>query len=249
MIENKIPGFITVRTSSKRLPNKCFLPFGEKCNVLEHIVRRAKYYNMDPIICTSLDSSDDLIEKLAISEGIKYFRGSLINKLQRWADCAIHFDLKSFHTIDADDPFFDGDEMKRSFELLLSEKLDVVSPTKESSAGNASVGYSITTESILRALKGLEPNTDTEMMWFYLDKLEDLKKKVLPSVSKNNLKLRLTLDYEEDYWLLESIRRLVGNLASREDLENLFLKNPDLYKINWFRNIEWKNAQNSKKIK
>ncbi len=249
MIDNKIPGFITVRTSSNRLPNKCFLPFGEKCNVLEHVVRRAKYYNIDPIICTSLDSSDDLIEKLAISEGVKYFRGSLINKLQRWADCAIHFNLKAFHTVDADDPFFDGDEMKRSFELLLSEKLDIVSPTKESSAGNASVGYSITTEAILRALNGLEPNTDTEMMWFYLDKLEDLKKKVLPSISKNNLKLRLTLDYEEDYWLLESIRRLVGNLASRKDLESLFLKNPDLYKINWFRNIEWKNAQNSKKIK
>ena len=248
MIDNKIPGFITVRTSSNRLPNKCFLPFGEKFNVLEHVVRRAKFYNIDPIICTSLDSSDDLIEKLAISEGIKYFRGSLINKLQRWADCAFHFNLKAFHTVDADDPFFDGDEMKRSFELLLSENLDVVSPTKESSAGNASVGYSIKTETVSRALKGIKPNTDTEMMWFYLDKLDDLKKKVLPSISKNNLKLRLTLDYKEDYWLLESVRRLVGNLASRKDIDALFLKNPDLYKINWFRNIEWKLAQDSKKV-
>jgi|TARA_B110000261_G_C12991094_1_gene320312 spore coat polysaccharide biosynthesis protein SpsF len=245
---NNIPGFITVRTSSSRLPNKCFLPFGEKCNVLEHIIRRTKYYNIDPIICTSTDPSDDPIEKLAIKEGVKYFRGSLINKLQRWADCATEFNLEAFHTVDADDPFFDGDEIRRSFNLLLTENLDLVSPTIESSAGNASVGYSIKTDTVTRSLKGLESNTDTEMMWFYLDKLENLKKKVLPSISNNNLKLRLTLDYVEDYWLLESTRRLVGNLASREDIETLFLKNPDLYKINWFRNTEWKLAQNSKKI-
>ena len=108
MSENKVPGLITVRSSSSRLPNKCFLPFGERCNVLEHIIRRAKHYNLDPIICTSTDPSDDLIEELALREGVKCFRGSLINKLKRWADCAVHFNLKAFHTVDADDPFFDG---------------------------------------------------------------------------------------------------------------------------------------------
>jgi len=243
-----VPGFITVRSNSSRLPSKCFLSFGNECNVLEHIVRRAKHFKIDPIICTSTDSSDNLIEELAKREDVKCFRGPLINKLQRWADCAVHFNLKAFHTVDADDPFFDGDEMKRSFKLLLSENLDVVGPTIESSEGDASVGYSIKTETVLRALKGLKPDTDTEMMWFFLDKLKSLKKEVLPSNSKNKLKLRLTLDYEEDYWLLESIRKIVGNLASRKDIEKLFIKNPDLYKINWFRNTEWKVAQNLKNI-
>jgi spore coat polysaccharide biosynthesis protein SpsF (cytidylyltransferase family) len=60
--------------------------------------------------------------------------------------------------------------------------------------------------------------------------------------------MRLTLDYEEDYWLLESVRRMVGNLASRDKVDRLFLSNPDLYKINWFRNDEWKAGQLSKKI-
>ena len=59
-------------------------------------------------MCTSTDSSDDLIEKLAKKEGVKCFRGSLVNKLKRWADCANHFKINAFHTIDADDPFFDG---------------------------------------------------------------------------------------------------------------------------------------------
>lgn len=243
-----IPGFITVRSGSTRLPGKCFLPFGEECNVLQHIIRRAKYYDIEPIVCTSTDPTDDSIEALARKENALVFRGALQNKLQRWADCAVHFDLDAFHTVDADDPFFDGTEMHRSFELLGSGSFDVVSPTELSSAGAATVGYTLTKDIVVKACEGLAPDADTEMMWFYLDKIPGIKKKILPPLAESNLKLRLTLDYQEDYWLMESVRRITGNLAPRADVDNLFLRNPDLYLINWFRNQEWKSAQESKKI-
>ena len=60
--------------------------------------------------------------------------------------------------------------------------------------------------------------------------------------------IRLTLDYEEDYWLLATVQRIVGSLAPRKEIDELFRKNPDLYKINWFRNQEWKKKQLDKKI-
>jgi spore coat polysaccharide biosynthesis protein SpsF len=243
-----IPGFITVRSSSSRLPGKCFLPFGEECNVLQHIIRRAKHYDIDPIVCTSVDPSDDSIEKLARKEGVRFFRGSLANKLQRWADCATHFDINVFHTVDADDPFFDGTEMHRSFNYLKSSNSDVVSPTEISSAGAATVGYTLTRKIVVKACEGLTPEADTEMMWYYLDKIADIKKVTLPAIEESNLKLRLTLDYPEDYWLMESIRRITGNLAPRSEVDQLFARNPDLYLVNWFRNEEWKSAQESKKI-
>ena len=248
MSENKVPSLITVRSSSSRLPNKCFLPFGERCNILEHIIRRAKHYNLDPIICTSSDPSDDLIEELAMREGVKCFRGSLINKLKRWADCAVHFNLKAFHTVDADDPFFDGDEMKKSFKLLLDHNLDVVSPTIDSSNGGASVGYSLTTKIVNKAILNLDINTDTEMMWYYLDNIKNIKKEILTNQTKTKFNVRLTLDYIEDYWLLESVRRIVGNFAGRNEVNRIFENNPDMYLINWFRNAEWKNAQLDKSI-
>jgi spore coat polysaccharide biosynthesis protein SpsF len=243
-----IPGFVTVRSSSSRLPGKCFLPFGDNCNVLEHIVRRAKHYDIEPIICTSVDSSDDQIEQLAKKEGVRHFRGSLSNKLQRWADCATHFNIDVFHTVDADDPFFDGVEMHRSYDYLKSGNYDVVSPTEISSAGAATVGYTLTKDIVLKACAGLDENADTEMMWYYLDKIADIKKTTLPAISENNLKLRLTLDYPEDYWLMESVRRITGNLAPRNEVDELFARNPDLYLVNWFRNQEWKSAQEAKKI-
>jgi spore coat polysaccharide biosynthesis protein SpsF len=242
-----LSGLITVRTSSSRLPNKCLLPFGDG-NVLEHVIRRALASGIDPIVCTSVDRSDDIIEKIATNEGVKFFRGSLTNKLKRWSDCAANFGLETFHTVDADDPFFDGEEMRVSMLLLSESRVDMVCPSKVSSAGGGSVGYSLTTDVVRRASADLAAETDTEMMWFYLEKLPDLRSLVLPDNPLTPPKLRLTLDYEEDYWLLESVRRIVGNLAARDVIDHLFIKNLDLYKVNWFRNDEWKSAQFAKRI-
>jgi spore coat polysaccharide biosynthesis protein SpsF len=240
-------GFITVRTSSTRLPKKCLLPFGE-LTVLHHIIRRVVSYDIEPIVCTSTSKEDDVIEEIANKEGVRCYRGSLDNKLQRWLDCAMHFNIDTFHTIDADDPFFDGNEMKNSIKILQEENLDMVCPTVSSSSGGASVGYSLTTNIVKKACKDLDKDTDTEMMWYYMEKVPNLRAKVLPETRVNISKMRLTLDYEEDYWMLESVRRMLGNLTSRDKVDQLFLSNPDMYKINWFRNDEWQAKQLLKKI-
>jgi len=247
MTDKTIFGLVTVRTSSTRLPAKCLLPFGDG-NVLTHIIRRARAFGIEPIVCTSVDPSDNIIEKIAVDEGAKCFRGSLRNKLKRWSDCAAHFGLAAFHTVDADDPFFDGDEIKASMHLLAGGHYDMVCPTISSSAGGASVGYSLTAEIVNRASDLIPAETDTEMMWYHMEKIPNIRTQVLPEDRPLPFKVRLTLDYEEDYWLLESVRRISGNLATRQDINHLFLTNPDLYKINWFRNEDWKAGQLSKKL-
>jgi spore coat polysaccharide biosynthesis protein SpsF len=247
MIDSKPIGFITVRTSSTRLPNKCMLPLGDE-TVISHVVKRAISYGIEPIICTSTDKSDDILEEISKELGVKCFRGSLVNKLKRWLDCAEHFNVNSFHTIDADDPLFDGKEMIASLDLLRSKDCDVVCPTESSSAGGASVGYSLTTAIIKKALENLDPDTDTEMMWYYLEKVSQVKMEILPEASNANIKVRLTLDYEEDYWLLVSIIRILGSNPDRNKVRQLFLNNPDLAKVNLFRNDEWKAAQLSKQL-
>ena len=68
----RVPGFITVRTSSTRLPQKCLLPFGEG-NVLEHVIRRAKHFELDPIVCTTTEKEDDIIQKIANDEKYSAF--------------------------------------------------------------------------------------------------------------------------------------------------------------------------------
>jgi len=241
-----IASIITVRTASTRLPNKCLLSFGDG-NVLEHVIRRTKFYGLHPIVCTTLESSDDIIETIAENENVSCFRGNTVNKLKRWLDCCDYFHIEEFHTVDADDPFFDGDEIKKSI-ALLHEGYDMVSPTLASSSGGASVGYSITKEIVAKACEVILEDEDTEMMWNYINQVDGIKKIVLPGIDSDSLAVRLTLDYEEDYWLLLTIQRILGNLASRKEVNNLFKRNPDLFKVNWFRNEEWSNNQKKKKI-
>ena len=245
MISSEYIGLVTVRTSSTRLPNKCLLPFGEG-NVISHVVKRAISYGIRPIICTSIDPSDDILENIAKELNIECFRGSMKNKLKRWSDCVEKFNIENFHTIDADDPFFDGDEMIESLELLKSQNCDVVSPTKSSSSGGASVGYSLTRDIVKKALVGIDADTDTEMMWYYLEKINGINMKILPDTRNADSKVRLTLDYEEDYWLLASIVRILGNDANRIQINKLFSTNLDFAKINLFRNDQWQSAQKSK---
>ena len=235
-------GLITVRTSSSRLPEKCLLPFGDS-NVLVHIINRAKFYNIEPIICTSTDSSDDVIESIAVNESVRFFRGHLTNKLKRWSDCANYFYLSDFHTIDADDPFFDGNEMHSSMKLLRKEKVDVITTTKTSANGAASVGYSFSTEFINKASSLFPGDLDTEMVWNFLDQVKGLRKIRLPETKNQKIKMRLTLDYDEDYWMLSSLNRILGKNVDRLKVEKFLQKNPDFYLINWFRNVDYLDNQ------
>jgi hypothetical protein len=59
---------------------------------------------------------------------------------------------------------------------------------------------------------------------------------------------RLTLDYPEDYALIRMIAAEIGYMAPRAAVDDLFLLNPDLHKINWFRNADWKARQLTEKM-
>ena len=75
-----INGMITVRSQSTRLPEKCFLPFGEG-NVIEHIIRRAKHFEINPVVCTTIKASDDRIVDIAQQEdeNIRYINFKVID--------------------------------------------------------------------------------------------------------------------------------------------------------------------------
>lgn len=240
-----ITSFVSARVGSSRLPNKCLLPFGSG-NVLQHGIRRAITSGLNPIVCAPSSDENNVIEDIALSEGVKCFRGHDDDRLRRWLGCARKFKVNAFHTVDVDDPFFDPEMMKASFDLMLKEDLDFVEPTVLSSDGNASVGYSIRTSIVEKACQLYTDGENTEFLWNYLKRVNGYRSKVLPQRdSFSGLQARLTLDYEEDYWLLRTLCRILGNDASRADVDRFLLANPGLKKINWYRNDEWKGNQKS----
>jgi spore coat polysaccharide biosynthesis protein SpsF (cytidylyltransferase family) len=215
---NPIPVFITVRTASTRLPNKCLLPLGD-CKVIEHVIRRCKHAEFRPIVCTTTNDEDTILEHIASIEDVEVFCGDL-DPHKRWMQCAETFDIWSFHALDCDDPYFCPKEVERSYSYMNDLKLHCVMPTKLSSEyALGLVGTSLSRR------KG--------------------KTKILPDVMHDEFKghrFRLTLDYEEDYWLMQTIaRNSITWKDSRENVERA-LENP-LYYINDFRNEDWRANQ------
>jgi spore coat polysaccharide biosynthesis protein SpsF len=234
----KVSGLILVRTTSTRLPKKCFLPFGDGC-VLEHIVKRANHFNFDPIICTTNENSDDAICELAKSNICRVFRGDTNDKIKRLRDACNHFGIEEFITIDADDPFFDPEVDRQSFRLL-EQGYDCVLPPPNYYCG--SVGISVKKSILDRAINECD-TSNSEMIWKIIERLEGVKLTTIRISNNRMSNIRLTLDYEEDYHLLLAVLRILGPYAEASDIEILFVRNPDLYKINWFRQEQWKENQ------
>ena len=125
----------------------------------------------------------------------------------------------------------------------------MVTPSPSSSNGGATVGYSLTSEIINLACKSIDEDTDTEMMWSFLEKIEGIKIHKLDDPKDYIIKERMTLDYQEDYIKLLEVLKLVGPLATRGEVSDCLHQNPQLNDINSSRNEEWKKNQNDKSLK
>jgi spore coat polysaccharide biosynthesis protein SpsF (cytidylyltransferase family) len=119
--------------------------------------------------------------------------------------------------------------------MSLLKNADIVMPSVQSANGHASVGFSSTAEVFqLLSSKLKKKNENTEMMWGYFNKNLGLKIKILPDMQKSApKKLRLTLDYPEDYIFLDIIRKHLGNFVVRKKILSFLKNNKHLIKINY----------------
>ena len=61
-------------------------------------------------------------------------------------------------------------------------------------------------------------------------------------------KIRLTLDYIEDFKLFKKIFKHFGTYSTRKEINDFLKKNKNILKINYFRNKQWDTKQKNFKI-
>ena len=254
-MKHKYVGLITVRTLSSRLPQKALIPIGKR-KLIEHVIDRAKVSlesgNLaHVVVCTSTEPEDDILEKIALENGVDCFRGSLRDKIKRWRDAAEKFGADYIITIDGDDTFCDPELIVTAIKQLEEKSLDVITAdTPDYVCGGFTHGISTKTLQKICEMKGTD---DTEMTKPYLIESGLFKVGMLdvPPIFKDK-NIRLTLDYPED---LEFFRRVFdempidkNTIPLRKILE--FLKSrPDLVAINFFRQGDFvKNQKTTEKL-
>ena len=123
--KKKIIGFIQARMGSKRLPGKMLMKLGN-FTILEWVIKRVSKAKLidEVILLTSSLKKDDVIIKVANKLGIKTFRGSEINVLNRFSLAAKKFNCDVVVRICADNPLVDPQEIDRLINYHLKNKFD-----------------------------------------------------------------------------------------------------------------------------
>jgi spore coat polysaccharide biosynthesis protein SpsF len=226
--------FIAVRMKSTRLPRKALLEIKGR-TVIEHLIDRLKTAKRPEVIvlCTSTHPDDAILADVAQKNGIKAFRGSEDDKLERFLGAAAKYGIDYMAAVDGDDILCDPVYIDKTIEMLISTGADMVKCDKLP-LGTACNGLKI---EALNKVCQMKAESDTEVWGGYftdnrifkvVDLVPDDPELVRPDI-------RLTLDYPEDFRVFEEIfNRLYvpGSVFSLKEIIALFNRHPELLEIN-----------------
>jgi spore coat polysaccharide biosynthesis protein SpsF len=239
--------FITVRTGSKRLPEKALLEINGVPNISRLISRLKRSKEADLIVlCTTMLPEDDILCEIAQRNHISFFRGSCEDKLERWLGAAKKYDVEFFVTADGDDLFCEAELIDLAFGQYERTRGDFIEG-KGLICG--AFTYAIKTTALEKVCQ-IKNTSDTEMMWVYftdtgLFNVEELSN--VPVIFKRP-NIRMTLDYEDDFKFFKKITEGLGDKKPDFDLRDIvaFLdSNPDIIKIN--QHLQERFLENQKK--
>lgn len=119
---------LQVRMSSTRLPGKA-MAIVDNCTLLEKQISRimSSKYGDTLIVLTSTDTEDDVIENFCHKIGVKVFRGSPKDVLERFISCLDRFPCCYFVRITGDCPLISPSVINEVIENALVHQVDYYS--------------------------------------------------------------------------------------------------------------------------
>lgn len=240
--------FITVRSNSGRLPEKALRLISPGVSLVEYCISRALQFadSSKIIVATTDDPSDDFLAYVALQSGVNVYRGSVQDKLSRWAEAAKLYNSDHILCFDGDDPFTDLDIGYTCSNILRSSSASII---KARNVPCGSFTYAINANSLFSLLERFD-TSNSEMMWTYFedDPLSSITTYCHEYSHSHNLStdeiesIRITVDYDEDIAL---IRRIIQTYSTAEKsftadhMVSLYLENPQLFSCNSFRQSQY----------
>lgn len=123
---------LQARTGSSRFPGKVLAPLWDKPMLLRQIERLRRASSCaELIVATSRDPGDDALEAVCASEGIRCFRGSLEDVLDRFYQACVPFAPAQVVRLTGDCPLADPEVIDAVVAKHLEEENDYTSNTLE----------------------------------------------------------------------------------------------------------------------
>ena len=233
--QNKISFVVVARSKSSRLSNKAMLSIGDNC-VLEHLFKRLKLSGIKNIIfCTTKNSEDDQLIKIAKRNKIKFFRGPEKNVLERMMIPLRKIKPDVVVRITGDDILFDYAYFNKALNFFLNNNFDYVDHKKLLSGAETEIIDFKVLDFISENYKNLD---DTEYLTNYIiDNKDFFNTGSAPVDQKHIVDTSMTIDTKDDYIYVKNF------------LNNYYKKNKNFYDYNMDDMIDYikKNPKKKKK--
>jgi spore coat polysaccharide biosynthesis protein SpsF len=229
--------FVQARMSSRRLPAKVLAPISGEPMLARVLSRVSRAHTVaETWVLTSTDESDDPIENLCEDRGIRCFRGSLDDVLDRFAEAARIADPDVVVRITADCPLIDPDVIDRTVEVLTRDSKVVYAATRMPEQRTFPVGIDVEVfrrEALERAAEGAHDRYQREHVtpWFYDGSQTD---PIVHVQSESDLGMhRWTVDTPEDLAFIRALwAMLPSDEADYEEIAAIVDAHPELRALN-----------------
>jgi len=234
----KIIATIEARMSSSRLPGKVLKPILGRPN-LELLIERLRLARglNDVVVATTTNPADDAIEALARTLGVRCYRGSEDDVLDRVLQAAKSVNADVIVEITGDCPLIDPGVVDQLVDRYLSNKFDYVANTLHRTFPRGLDTQVFATRTLEEVWSLTQDPADREHVSLYIYEhperfsLHNVES-VLP---EKHWQHRLTVDTPEDFALIETIfeRLYPQNPAfTLHDVIDILEKEPELTEIN-----------------
>lgn len=223
----------TVRLKSKRLPKKALLKLEGK-TMIEHMIERIKRAkNPDMVImCTSTNPQDDELISIAQKTGIKYFRGSEDDVIERLYSAAKENKVDFLVVCMGDNPLTDPVYIDKIIDKFKDTDADYIT-CLDLLWGTFSYGLKT---SAMKKVVEMKKESDTEVWGQYFaksnlfktEKIDVEKELVDPSI-------RLTVDTPKDFELMKKIYQALypkNKAFTLKEVVKFLNEHPEIKKIN-----------------
>lgn len=234
----KIVATIEARMTSSRLPGKVLLEAGGK-SMLRHLVDRLKTVpSLDEIVlATTVNSTDNILEDFAKQNGIRCYRGSENDVMNRVIEAAVFADTDIVVEITGDCPIIDPQIVEQTIRMFLGNNADYVSNSIIRSYPDGMDTQVFKLEMLQRSASMTNDPLDHEHVTLHIYNNPDIFSQ-LHLVAPPELhwpELGLTLDEPADYELIKNIIEFFGSeqpFFSCLDVIKLLREKPEWVEIN-----------------
>lgn len=233
-----IGAVIQARMGSSRMPGKIFYKVGEK-SFLELMIDRVKKstYLSRIIVATSQEKKDDVVEQFCREKGIDCFRGSELDVIDRYYQCAQVYRIDTVVRLTADCPLVDPQIVDATIQLFRSGSYDYASVNTPPESRKFPDGCDVEVFSFAALKKAHETVTDClfrEHLTFQFWK--DKSYQMIQMKSHEDYSLyRITVDYPEDAqvvgFIFEELVRQ-GKFGHLDEIIEILNVNKDIFKLN-----------------